>query len=302
MTTGNSAQYLETPSRVVIKPRWYENRKLADYVRKAIVLLILTVGAIFVMIPTLWMISTSLKTEADIAAYPPVWIPSTLRWQNYVDVTVFLPLGQMLINTLVLTFGRLAGHLTAASICAFAFSRLRAPDRDVLFLLVLATMMLPSEVTLIPTFVLFTKLGWVNSLRPLIIPHFFGGGAFNIFLLRQYMLTIPLEYDDAARIDGCGYLRLFFHIILPLSAPALATVAIFSIMGSWNDFFGPLIYLRDVFRSTLALGLFFFRGVYTPMWSHLMAMSTMVMLPIVVMFFFAQRLFIQGVVISGVKG
>jgi multiple sugar transport system permease protein len=262
---------------------------------------ILTLGLVAVLIPFLWTISTSLKTEAEILAWPPTWIPTEVTLNNYRKALTTIPFLGLLRNTVVITFFRLLGMVASSSLVAYGFARLRAPGRNLLFLVVLGTMMLPSQVTLIPTFVLFSKIGWVNTFLPLIVPSYFGG-AFNIFLLRQFFMTIPLEYDDAARIDGCSVLGTYFRIILPLSAPALATVSIFGFMWSWNDFFGPLIYLRSMEKSTLALGLFLFQGVYRTEWGPMLAMSLLIMLPMVFTFFFAQRLFIQGVVVSGIKG
>lgn len=289
-------------ARVAIRPRWWQRKTVRNSFAKLVIMFVLAVGVAIIMVPALWMLSVSLKTDAELHAYPPVWIPRSLCVQNYIDALTLIPFGRLLRNTLIITLCRLVGVVLSSSLVAFGFARFRAPGHDVLFLVVLATMMLPGEVTLIPQFVLFSKLGWVDTFKPLIIPAFFGGGAFNIFLLRQFFMTIPLEYDDAARIDGAGTLRLFFQIILPLSKPALATVATFTIMGSWNDFFGPLIYLRTMTNSTLALGLYFFQGVYNPQWNRLMAMSVLLMLPIVALFFFAQRFFIQGVVVTGLKG
>ena len=287
--------------RGVGKHHWWAGKRAGEIMGKAIVMTILSIGLIAVLIPFLWTISTSLKTEAEILAWPPTWIPNEVVLTNYEKALTTIDFLGLLRNTLVITAFRLIGMVTSSSIVAYGFARLRAPGRDILFLLVLATMMLPGQVTLIPTFVLFSKLRWVNTFLPLIVPSYFGG-AFNIFLLRQFFMTIPLEYDDAARIDGCSVLGTFLRIILPLSAPALATVAIFGFMWSWNDFMGPLIYLRSMEKSTLALGLFLFQGVYRTEWGPMLAMSLMIMLPMVLIFFFAQRMFIQGIVVSGIKG
>ncbi|MEN6478196.1 MAG: carbohydrate ABC transporter permease [Anaerolineales bacterium] len=296
---------LSNPGRAneaIKRPRWYQGKKASALITKGLILFILFCGVVVIMIPFLWMISVSLMNKAEIYANPPKWIPSKFLWSNYYEAVTTIPFMRLLRNSLYIVIGRLVGTVLSASLAAYGFARLRAPDRDWLFIVVLATMMLPSSVTLIPQFILFTKLGWVNTMKPLIVPAWFGGGAYNIFLLRQFFMTIPLDYDDAARIDGCGHFRIWWQIILPLSAPVLATVAIFNIMYSWNDFMGPLIYLKSMTESTLALGLYFFQGVYQPEWNHLMAISVLLILPMVIMFFFAQRLFIQGVVITGVKG
>jgi multiple sugar transport system permease protein len=191
--------------------------------------------------------------------------------------------------------------LSAASV-AFAFARMRFPGRDALFLLVLSTMMLPPQVTMIPTFVLWTIPGWIDSLKPLIVPAFFGGGAFFIFLLRQFFLTIPQELEDAARIDGCGSFGVFRHVVLPLSKPALTTVALFSFIGHWNDFLGPLIYTQSIEKKTLAVGLTAFQSLHGTEYHLLMAASVAVLLPILIIFFLAQRYFVEGIVTTGVKG
>jgi ABC-type glycerol-3-phosphate transport system permease component len=284
------------------RPRWHQGKKASRLISKTLIMLMLFAGVVVIMIPFVWMISVSLMNAAEIYAVPPKWIPSKFLWRNYYQAVTTIPFMLLLRNSLYIVIGRLVGTLLTASLAAYGFARLRAPDSNWLFAVVLATMMLPSSVTLIPQFILFAKLGWVNTFKPLIVPAWFGGGAYNIFLLRQFFMTIPLDYDDAARIDGCGHFRIWWQIILPLSAPALATVTIFNIMYSWNDFMGPLIYLRSMTESTLALGLYFFRGAYNPDWNELMAISVLLILPMVAMFFFAQRLFIQGVVISGVKG
>jgi ABC-type glycerol-3-phosphate transport system permease component len=184
---------------------------------------------------------------------------------------------------------------------AYGFARLRFPGRDTLFILVLATMMIPFQVTLIPQFLIFAYIHWINSFKPLIIPSFFGA-AFNIFLIRQFIMSIPHDLDDAAQIDGCGYFRIYWQIILPLCRPALATVAIFSFMYHWNDFLGPLIYLDSADKRTLSLGLSMFSGYYSVDWNYMMAVSLLVLLPCLLIFFFTQKYFIRGVVISGLKG
>jgi ABC-type glycerol-3-phosphate transport system permease component len=289
--------------------RWTESRRLRERALYAFAYLVLTVGAVFVSAPFLWMVSTSLKDGGAALRFPPQWIPNPVVWRNYVDAVTIpdAPFHLFLKNTVVITAAAMAGQLLSASAVAFSFARLRWSGRDVLFLVVLATMMLPHQVTLIPTFILFRQIGWVDSPLPLIVPYFFGGGAFYIFLFRQFFMTIPLEMDDAARIDGCGVAGLYWRIVLPLAKPALATAAIFSFIGHWNEFLGPLIYLNATENYTLALGLRIlqtsgttFGGVIR--WHLLMAASLMVMSPILVLFFVAQKYFIQGVVVSGVKG
>lgn len=294
----------------LIQP-WKPNRfalgmKASTRLGHALAHLFLIGCAVLFCIPFAWMFSTSLKEFADISVFPPQWIPEPVMWQNYPDALTMLPFGQFAFNTAYITLFGTLGTVLSSSLVAFAFARLRFPGRDILFLVLLSTMMLPGVVTLIPVFVLFRYLGWINTPLPLIVPHFFGGGAFNIFLLRQYFSTIPLEMDDAARIDGCNTYSLYWRIILPQSMSALAIIAIFTFMGMYHDFLGPLLYLKDLDQFTIAVGLNFFRGMagsFGQTYYHwMMAVATVTMIPPLIIFFVAQRYFIQGIVITGVKG
>ena len=255
-----------------------------------------------ILIPVFWMLSTALKAKSEVFLFPPRWIPKVLLWGNFPESLTFLPFGRYLTNTAVVTFSAMLGQILSSPLVAYAFARLRARGRDALFTMVLATMMLPWQVTMVPLFLLYKTFGWVDTYVPLILPNFFGG-AFFIFLLRQFFLTIPPELGDAAKIDGCGYFGTFTRIFLPLSKPGLATVAIFTFMWNWNDFMGPLIYLNTNDKWTLTIGLSRFTGMYgTTAWNLLMAASLITVLPCVLLFFFAQRYFIQGIVMTGVKG
>ena len=254
------------------------------------------------LVPLVWMLSTALKDRYSVFVMPPQWIPNPVVWTNFHEALTFLPFGLFFRNTCYITFGCMVGEVVSASIIAFAFARLRAPGRDVLFVLVLATMMLPRQVTLVPMYVLFSKLGWIDTFKPFLIPSFFGV-PFHIFLLRQYYMTIPLELDEAAKIDGASWARVYAQITLPLSKAALTTVSIYSFMFHWNEFFRPLLYLDSREKLTLPLALNRFRGDYgSTRWDLLMAASLVVLLPCILLFFFAQRYFIQGVVATGVKG
>ncbi|MBI2940177.1 MAG: carbohydrate ABC transporter permease [Chloroflexi bacterium] len=247
------------------------------------------------------MISTSLKTPASVFNFPPQWIPEPVMWDNYHTALVkIMPFGLYYINTTIITAASIVGKVLSRAVVAFAFARLRWWGRDVVFILMLSTMMLPPQVTLIPQFIIFRSFGWIDTFWPLIVPAFFGG-AFYTFLLRQFFLTIPLEMDDAARIDGASNLQIFARIILPLSKPALAAVAIFTFTATWNEFLTPLIYLHSKQKLTVALALSAFRGEYSTSWHLLMAASLVAMLPPLLVFFFAQKYFIQGVVFTGVK-
>jgi multiple sugar transport system permease protein len=228
------------------------------------------------------------------------------QWSNYAkawapkafDVTF----NRFLVNTLIITLTSILGVLLSSTFVAYGFSRFKFPGRDPLFLVMVSTMMIPAQVTMIPTFMLFKYLGWIDTFWPLIIPTFFGGGAFNIFLMRQFFMTIPYELDDAAKIDGCNYFQIFWTILLPLVKPAMATTAIFGFVYNWNDFMNPLIYLNSTSNYTLALGLQTFTTMYGTDYNLMMAASTIVLLPILLIFFFGQRFFIEGVATSGLKG
>ncbi|MBL7064479.1 MAG: carbohydrate ABC transporter permease [Anaerolineae bacterium] len=266
----------------------------------AMILILLGLGVI--LFPIGWMLSTSLKTRTETLAMPPIWVPKELQWVNYQEALTFNPFALYLKNTVWYVFWVVLGETLSCSFIAFGFARLRSPLRNALFMLMLATMMLPAEVTLIPTYVLFSKIGWTNSFKPLIVPGWFGS-AYLIFMLRQFYMGIPREYDEAAIIDGASYLGIWWRIILPMSKPALGAVAIMSFMWHWRNYQGPLIYLSYNENFTLSLGLSMFRAPFggTP-WHWLMAASLVVILPCVVVFFVFQRYFIQGIVISGVKG
>ena len=265
--------------------------------------LVLILGALVVLFPIAWMISTSLKAPNQVKQFPPIWIPDPLVWENYVRaVTIFpVPFWTFLWNSVFLSLANVIGSVASCTIVAFAFARLRFRGSRILFLLVLSTMMLPPQVTMIPLFILFSKLGWINTYKPLIVPQFFAN-AYYVFLLRQFFTTIPREMGDAARIDGCGILGILFRIILPLAAPAIGIVAIFEFTASWNWFLGPLIYLSKMETFPLALALSFLRATYRVLWSELMVVSFIAMIPPLLLFLVAQKTYIQGIVVTGVKG
>lgn len=278
------------------------SKRKEEILIKTIVYILLIMSSIIILIPVFWMLSTAIKEDSEVYLFPPEWIPKRIYLSNFSRALTFLPFGRYFINTSFITFLSVIGQLISSSLVAFGFARLRARGKDLLFMLVLSTMMIPSQITMIPIFVLFKLLNWVDTFKPLIIPNFFGG-AFFIFLLRQFYMTIPIELDDAAKIDGCSYFGIYTKIILPLTKPALATVAIFTFMWTWNDFMGPLIYLNSREKLTLSLALSRFTGMYgMTAWNLLMAASIVVALPCFVLFFFAQKYFIQGIVITGLKG
>jgi ABC-type glycerol-3-phosphate transport system permease component len=257
--------------------------------------------ALLFLVPLLWMVSSSLKPNYQIFEVPPRWIPNPPRWQNYVEALTVLPFDRYVFNTTVITGLTITGHLLSCTLIAYAFARLRAPGRDALFVVMLATMMLPYPVTMVPLYVLFNRLGWINTILPLVVPAFLGA-PFYIFLMRQFFLTIPGDFEDAARIDGANTLQILWLIMVPMAKPALATVAIFTFTAAWNDFLAPLIYLQKPELYTVTLGLQFFRSTYTTNWAYLMAASLVTTLPVIAVFFVAQRYFIEGITLTGVKG
>lgn len=284
------------------KRRLHSRERLLRYLGRFILLLVVAAGSVTFIAPFAWMVSTSLKSSDEVLRFPPVWIPAALRFDNYTVAWGRLPFTTYYKNTIIVVGLNLIGTLLSSSIVAYGFARLRFRGRNLLFLILLSTMMLPSQVTLVPTYYLFAKLGWVNSLRPLIIPVYFGS-AFNIFLLRQFAMTIPTELDDAAKIDGCGFFSIYWRIIIPLMRPALGVIAIFQFTYDWNDFFNALIYLNSPKNFTIALGLRTLQStmLYTPI-QQIMSMTLVAIIPVLAVFVVAQRRFIQGIVITGIKG
>ena len=264
---------------------------------------LLGLGALFAT-PVAWMLSSSLHTLPDVFAQPFRWLPAVPQWENYIRAVTILPVPLFLWNTIVITVPVMAATALSSALVAYGFARFRFPGRDLLFSLCLATMMLPGQVTMIPLYILFARLGWVDTYLPLIVPALFGS-PFYIFLLRQFFMTIPKDSEEAALIDGASRLRIWWSIILPQARPALATVLIFTFIGTWNDFFGPLLYLNSPEKATLTLGLNLMKtqvlGSGVVEWNVLMAGSLVVLLPNVVLFFFAQQHFIKGISMGASK-
>ena len=337
--------------------------KLSRFMGKLLALLLLTAGSVLVLLPLIWMLTTSLKARENATEFPPTWIPqesvkvsyngrnyftydipvngeirrlgmlkkqpggmaiffnpanpeeqytlkladgkrameTIIHWENYPIGLTMVPFARYLWNTLIIVVTTTIGVLLSCTLVAYGFSRFRAKGINILFLLLLSTIMLPAQVTLIPTFVFFNKIGWYDTYLPMIVPAFFAN-AWDVFLLRQFFMTVPLEMDEAARIDGANPLQVLLYILVPQCWPAIATVSIFHFLYAWNDFFNPLIYIQTQEKWTLALGLQSFNALYSQQITYLMAASTVTMLPCLILFFVAQKLFIQGVVISGVKG
>jgi multiple sugar transport system permease protein len=266
---------------------------------------ILVMGAILMIAPFVFLISSSLKVETQVFQYPIQWLPNPVRWLNYVDALTQKPFLLYFRNTMIIVIFNQIAILATASLVGYGFARIEFPGRDIWFGIALATMMLPYYVTMVPQFIMFSRFGWMNGYLPLTVPFFFGGGAFNVFLFRQFFRTIPEDFSDAARIDGCSEFGIFWRIFVPLSTPVFITVSIFTFMASWNDFIGPLLYINSPEKFTIALGLATYRsmmGVGRTRWDLLMAASVAMTLPIVLLFFILQRYFIKGVVMSGIKG
>jgi multiple sugar transport system permease protein len=286
----------------------FSNPKTLKFMRKighqVFVYLLLIPLAVVFSTPLLWLVSTALKADTQVNVWPPVWIPEPLQWSNFIKVFTEANFGLYLKNTLVIAVQSTIGTVITSSMAAFGFSRLRFPGRNFLFSVLLATMMLPYVVTLVPTFILFRRLNWLDSYKPLTLPYFFGGSAFFIFLLRQSFTAVPHELFEQAKIDGASSYRQYWQIMLPLSKPVLSTVTIFSLMNHWNDFMGPLIYINDPDKFTLSLGLRSFMSASGTgvRYQEQMAFALLMTLPLLVAFFFFQQYFIKGVIMTGMKG
>lgn len=262
--------------------------------------LMIALGITFLM-PLAWVASTSLKLPGQVFITPIEWLPKSPRWENYLDVFRRLPFEKFIVNSLFVTTMGTIGSVLSSVMVAFGLSRIRWPGREILFTILLATMMLPGVVTLIPVFIIFKQIRWVGTFYPLWVPAWFGG-AFYVFLMRQYMLTLPTELDEAAKMDGASNFRILWQVIAPLCGPAIASVAIFSFLFHYNDFMGPLIYISDNTMYTLPLGLLWFQGRFGNFWHLVMAASMITILPVIVLFFFAQRYFVQGIQFTGLAG
>lgn len=286
------------------------NARILRVGRWTLLYLIVLIGSVVSMFPFVWTVLSSGKEVSELYRYPPTLWPETIRFvENYQEVWAQVPFGQWLLNTAYVTVMALIGTVLSASIVAYSFARFRYPGRELFFMITLSTLMLPVEVTLIPTYLLFKNLGWLDTFNPLIVPSWFGGGAFNIFLMRQFIMSIPFDLDEAAKIDGASSFRVFWQIIAPLCKPALATMATLGFIGHWNSFLGPLVFLNSPEKYLVAVGLRYFQSgvaqgaaVARPQDHLLMAAALMVALPCLILFFAAQKYFVQGIVMSGIKG
>ena len=277
---------------------YFKRTSVNRQTKKIISYLLMTAIGIVLITPLLWMVFTSLKPMEEIVRYPPTFFPEKIVWQNYLDTITAFPFWRYARNTLLITVLVVFGNVLSNSFIAYGFAKLDFPGKKLMFALVLSTMMIPGFVTMIPQYVLFSKIGWVGTYLPLIVPSFFGN-AFNIFLMRQFYLSINDELIEAAEIDGANHFFIWSRLMLPLTKPALITIAINSFNAAWNDFLGPLLYIQDQEKYTLQIGLQVFQNQATTQWNYLMAGATLVLIPTILMFFFAQRYFIEGMDLTG---
>lgn len=294
-TASNESKQMD---QVIPKKQHFKSRKRQQKLNRLITYLLLIGVSIVLLAPLFWMVFTSLKPMEEVVKLPPSFFPETLQWSNYTETIESFPFFKYAGNTLFITFFVVLGNVVSNSFIAYGFAKIEFPGKNLLFSLVLATMMIPSFVTMIPQYVLFTKIGWVGTYLPLIVPSFFGS-AFNIFLMRQFYLSINDELIEAAQIDGANHLFIWSRLMVPLTKPALITIGITSFNGAWNDFLGPLLYIHDEDMYTLQIGLQTFQSQSSTQWNYLMAGATLVMIPTVLLFFFAQKYFIQGMDLTG---
>ena len=296
-----ATQTEQMPQRAQASRTFVSMKRIRKTTRSVLIHAALIPAAFLFLLPFIWMLSTSLKSKPMIYVYPPILMPIPPNWINYPTAVTYIDFFLYLRNTLIIAFAATFGELLSCSLVAYSLARIPWRGRNFLFVLTVATLMLPYQVTLIPLFLVFKNLGWVGGFLPLIVPHFFGS-ALYIFLLRQFFMTIPMELSEAARIDGASELRIYASVILPLVRPALATVAIFEFIARWRDYLGPLIYLSNQNLYTLSLGIYQYRSQYGAQWELLMAASVLITMPVVLLFFFLQKTFVQGIALTGIKG
>jgi multiple sugar transport system permease protein len=279
------------------------NRRIGQIIQQVIVYALLIGLSLLFLFPLFWMFTTALKTNAQIYIWPPQWLPDPIQWSNFPAALndPYLPFSRFFINTLIVEAGVVSGRLVSCTLVAYGFARLNAPGKNVLFTIMLATLMLPSVAVLIPQYVLFTRFGWIGSFLPLIVPAWFGE-AFAIFLIRQFFMTIPYELEEAALIDGANRLTILWRIIIPLSMPVLAVIVIFTFKDNWNDFLRPLLFLSNSKLYTVAIGIQYYNGQNTVQMNLLMAASVAMLIPVIGLFIVAQRAFVEGISLTGIKG
>ena len=277
-----------------------KKKKSSAVLRRVLLYIVLILIAVIMVVPFLWMLSTSLKTQYDAVKIPPVWIPDPPRWENYVKLFTEQPMFQFMLNTIKIVFFVVLGQLFFSSLAAYSFARISFKGRNVVFFFYIASLMVPGQVTMIPTYLMFAKAGLTDNHLALILPAFFS--AFGVFLLRQFFMSLPRELEEAAEIDGCNPFMTYWRIMLPLVVPAMLTLGVFTLMNTWNDYMGPLIYLSSPEKYTMTLGIAYFKGVYTTQWNLVMAGSIVSVVPILIAYLCAQKYFIEGIAFSGVKG
>lgn len=277
-----------------------KKKKSSAVLRRVLLYIVLILIAVIMVVPFLWMLSTSLKTQYDAVKIPPVWIPDPPQWENYVKLFTEQPMFQFMLNTIKIVFFVVLGQLFFSSLAAYSFARISFKGRNVVFFFYIATLMVPGQVTMIPTYLMFAKAGLTDNHLALILPAFFS--AFGVFLLRQFFISLPRELEEAAEIDGCNPFMTYWRIMLPLVVPAMLTLGVFTLMNTWNDYMGPLIYLSSPEKYTMTLGIAYFKGVYTTQWNLVMAGSIVSVVPILIAYLCAQKYFIEGIAFSGVKG
>ena len=277
-----------------------KKKKSSAVLRRVLLYIVLILIAVIMVVPFLWMLSTSLKTQYDAVKIPPVWIPDPPQWENYVKLFTEQPMFQFMLNTIKFVFFVVLGQLFFSSLAAYSFARISFKGRNVVFFFYIATLMVPGQVTMIPTYLMFAKAGLTDNHLALILPAFFS--AFGVFLLRQFFMSLPRELEEAAEIDGCNPFMTYWRIMLPLVVPAMLTLGVFTLMNTWNDYMGPLIYLSSPEKYTMTLGIAYFKGVYTTQWNLVMAGSIVSVVPILIAYLCAQKYFIEGIAFSGVKG
>ena len=290
------------PRARIQNPTWFRSRRFQERMWRIFAYALLSALAVLFAAPFYWSIIASVSGLEGVYASPPQLWPGELHLENYRKALTILPFHLFVFNSFYVCILCMIGQIFSASLVAYSFARLRWFGRDTWFIILLGTMMLPSQVTMIPHYEIFRYLGWIDTLKPLIIPAFFGGGAFFIFLMRQFFKTIPNELEEAARLDGCTSLRIFWDIMLPLSTPAIATIAVMSFIAHWQEFMAPVIYLNSFEKYTVAIGLRMFQSIYGSFPHYMLAASNIALIPVLVLFFIAQKYFVQGIVLTGIKG
>ncbi|MGD2178721.1 MAG: carbohydrate ABC transporter permease [Anaerolineae bacterium] len=294
---------VERTKKPVVAASWWRGRRFGETSHRVIVYSLLILLSLVFVFPFFWMVTTALKPDYQVFLWPPKWIPDPLQWSNFREALTdpLLPFHVFVKNTMIIEVGMIVGRLLSCTVVAYGFARLEAPGRDLLFGILLATLMLPQAAVLIPRFLLFSRLGWINTFRPLIVPAWFGE-AYAIFLMRQFFRTIPRELEEAATIDGASTFQVITRIIVPLSVPVLTVITILSFKDIWNNLLDPLLYLNDASKYTVAVGLAYFNGQFDVKMNQLMAASVTMLMPVLLLFFVAQRAFVEGITMTGLKG